>query len=97
MNPDQFERIEASEQADFMLGTTRFDHHRIIPGEIVHTIRADNTPILYIIRPDARYQNDPFFAESPFRRSAQTRTQQSNRTGTDKSVGGTTGTATAPE
>jgi tetratricopeptide (TPR) repeat protein len=68
MNSDRFERIEEFEQADLLLGTTRFDHHRIIPGEIVHTIRADSTPILYIIRPDPRYQNDPFFAESPFRR-----------------------------
>ena len=68
MNPDRFERIDKLEQADLILGTTRFDHHRLIPGEIVHTINADNTPLLYIIRPDESYTNDPFFSESPFRR-----------------------------
>lgn len=68
MNPNLFERTEAFEKADLILGTTRFDHHRIIPGEIVHTVLADKVPILYIIRPDAEYEDDPFFAESPFRR-----------------------------
>ena len=68
MDQDLFERIEVYENADLYLGTTRFDHHRLIPGEIVHTIQADGVPLLYIIRPDDRYRNDPFFSDSPFRR-----------------------------
>ncbi|MCZ6634743.1 MAG: tetratricopeptide repeat protein, partial [bacterium] len=51
--------------ADLYMGTTRFDFHRMVPGEVVHVVRAGGAPLLYIIRPDTSYQSDPFFAESP--------------------------------
>jgi len=68
MDQDLFERIEVYEKADLYLGTTRFDHHRLIPGEVIHTVRADDVPLLYIIRPDERYNQAPFFEDSAFRR-----------------------------
>lgn len=68
MDRELFERVEVYEDADLYLGTTRFDHHRLTPGEIVHTVLVDDTPVLYVIRPDSNYQDDPFFATSPFRR-----------------------------
>jgi tetratricopeptide (TPR) repeat protein len=54
------------ESADVYLGTTRYDRHRIVPGEILHIVTSANTPLLYIIRPDTSYQHDPFFTDSPF-------------------------------
>ena len=55
------------EAADIYLGVTRFDKHRIIPGEVVHIVRAQGAALLYIIRPDSTFQNDPLFAQSAFR------------------------------
>jgi tetratricopeptide (TPR) repeat protein len=54
------------ERADVYLGTTRYDGHRKVPGEILHVISSADTPLLYIIRPDTSYQHDPFFSDSPF-------------------------------
>ncbi|MCZ6635420.1 MAG: tetratricopeptide repeat protein [bacterium] len=56
-----------SEAADIYLGTTRFDQHRIIPGEVVHIVSAQGANLLYLIRPDSTFQNNPFFSESPYR------------------------------
>lgn len=53
------------EDADFYLGNTRYDLHKIIPGRVIHTIDAQGVPLLYVIQPDARYQSDPFFDGSP--------------------------------
>lgn len=68
MDTDLFERVEDYESADLYLGTTRFDDHRLTAGEVIHTIDVDETPVLYIIRPDERYKDDPLFAQSAFRR-----------------------------
>ncbi|MCZ6631983.1 MAG: tetratricopeptide repeat protein [bacterium] len=67
MNLNYFERIEEPDHADLYVATTRYDRHLLIPGEVVHIVRADNTPLLYIIRPDSTFQHDPFFSQSPFR------------------------------
>ncbi|MBT3601649.1 MAG: tetratricopeptide repeat protein, partial [Candidatus Latescibacteria bacterium] len=70
MDTTRFERVDVYEEADLYLGTTRFDYHRIAAGEVVHTVDVDSVPILYVIRPDDAYQNDPLFAGSAFRRMA---------------------------
>jgi len=67
MDPAHLVQVEPYETADLYIGSTRFDHHRLIPGEILHTVRADEVPLLYVIRPDRSYQHEPFFADSPFR------------------------------
>lgn len=54
------------EHGDIYIGVTRYDRHRKVPGEILHIIQTDNTPLLYLIRPDSTYQSDPFFAQSHF-------------------------------
>lgn len=54
------------ERADIYIGTTRYDRHRKVPGEILHVVQVDDTPLLYLIRPDTSYYSDPFFAESHF-------------------------------
>lgn len=54
------------EKSNVYLGTTRYDRHRKIPGEVLHIITSANTPLLYLIRPDTSYQHDPFFTDSPF-------------------------------
>jgi len=51
--------------ADFYLGNTRYDLHRIIPGKVIHTIEAQGVPLLYVIQPDDRFREDPFFDISP--------------------------------
>lgn len=51
-------------EADFYFSITRDDRHKMVPGEIVHTIERDGVALLYIIRPDSTYNNDPFFAKS---------------------------------
>jgi len=58
--------ITYAEKADVYLGTTRYDRHRKVPGEILHIIASSNTPLLYLIRPDTSYRHDSFFADSPF-------------------------------
>jgi tetratricopeptide (TPR) repeat protein len=68
MDITRFERVEVFDEADLYLGTTRFDDHRLTPGEVVHRVLVDGVPILYVIRPDLAYENDPLFADSPFRR-----------------------------
>ncbi len=68
MDTTRFERVEVFDEADLYLGTTRFDDHRLTPGEVVHQVLVDGVPILYVIRPDLAYENDPLFADSPIRR-----------------------------
>lgn len=66
LDETHFESTPHPEEADIYLGTTRYDRHRKVPGEILHIIESANTPLLYVIRPDTSYRQDPFFAESPF-------------------------------
>jgi len=66
LDSEHYEYVQPPESADFYLGITRFDRHRVVPGKILHIIRADNVPLLYILRPDSTYKNDPTFSESPF-------------------------------
>ena len=56
-----FEVVDPLEAADFYLGNTRYDHHRAISGEILHTISVGDVPLLYVIRPDSSYRGDSFF------------------------------------
>lgn len=70
MDTTRFERVEVYEEADLYLGTTRFDYHRVVAGEVVHTVDVDDVPVLYVIRPDETYHNDPLFTGSAFRRMA---------------------------
>ncbi|MDP6040770.1 MAG: tetratricopeptide repeat protein, partial [Candidatus Latescibacteria bacterium] len=58
--------VRPEENPDYYLGTTRYDRHRIIPGKIIHTVEVESVPLLYVIRPDSTFQNDPFF-QSAFR------------------------------
>jgi tetratricopeptide (TPR) repeat protein len=64
LNPDRYTFTDIPVDADSYLSITRDDRHRMVPGEIVHTIERDGVAMLYIIRPDSTYNNDPFFAES---------------------------------
>ncbi|MDA0709177.1 MAG: tetratricopeptide repeat protein [bacterium] len=68
MDTSRFEREEVYERADLYLGTTRFGLHTLVPGEVVHTVRADDVPLLYVVRPDTHFESDPLFANSPFRK-----------------------------
>lgn len=67
IDPVHFEFVQPGDPADFYLGTTRFDRHCIIPGEVLHIVRAKTVPLLFVIRPDTLYQRNPMFAQSAFR------------------------------
>ncbi|MDA0709421.1 MAG: tetratricopeptide repeat protein [bacterium] len=67
LNPDRYTFTDIPVEADFYLSTTRDDRHRMVPGEIVHTIKRDDVALLYIVRPDSTYDQDPFFADSEAR------------------------------
>ena len=56
-----FIEIPEPKEMDLYLSVTRADWHRLVPGEIIHTINVDEVPLLYIIKPDSTYQSDPFF------------------------------------
>jgi len=53
--------------ADLYLGNTRYEHHRLVPGEIVHILKTMDTEILYIIRPDTSFKYEEFFTLPTFR------------------------------
>ena len=59
--------VDLPEQADVHLSTIWEDRHKLIPGEILHIIRIGRTDLLYILRPDGQYANDPFFTQSPYK------------------------------
>lgn len=59
------------EDADFYLGNTRYDLHRMVPGNVIHTIDAQGVPLLYIIQPDTLLRADPFFDVSPMMHNRQ--------------------------
>jgi tetratricopeptide (TPR) repeat protein len=58
--------VDYWQEPDFYIGNTRYDHHKIIPGEILHTIRGGETDLLYIVRPDDAYSHLPFFTDSEY-------------------------------
>jgi Flp pilus assembly protein TadD len=64
LDPDRYNFTDIPVDADFYLSITRDDRHRMVPGEIVHTVERDGVGLLYIIRPDSSYNDDPFFAKS---------------------------------
>jgi tetratricopeptide (TPR) repeat protein len=66
LNTKRSEFVRPEENPDYYLGTTRYDRHRIIPGKIIHKVEVKSVPLLYVIRPDSTFQNDPFF-QSVFR------------------------------
>lgn len=61
LNPNRFVYEENPFHADIYLITTHLNQHQAIPGKILHQIEAQGVPILYILRPDATYQQDPLF------------------------------------
>ena len=63
-----FAEVPRSNAMDLYLSTTRANGHRMVPGEVVHTVDVDGVPLLYIIRPDTTFQHDPFFT-NPFNRN----------------------------
>jgi hypothetical protein len=63
---DRYEMPRLPDEAEYYLGTTRFDECKVIPGRIAHTVKVDGAPIMYVIQPDSSYNDDPFF-DSPFR------------------------------
>ncbi len=64
LDPRGFEYVENPFQADLYLITTRLEGHTVLPGEIIHTVRTQGAPLLYVIRPDSSYRGDPFFSGS---------------------------------
>jgi Tfp pilus assembly protein PilF len=67
LDSNLFEWVHLSEDADYYLAITRYDRHKLIPGEILHTVEADGAPLLCVIRPDTRYAKDPFFYYAPYK------------------------------
>ncbi|MDA0711722.1 MAG: tetratricopeptide repeat protein, partial [bacterium] len=67
LDSEQFEWIHVSEDADYFLAGTRYDRHKLIPGEILHTVDADGVPLLYVIRPDQKETANPFFYHAPYK------------------------------
>ena len=67
LNTDLFEWVHLAEDADYYLAITRYDRHKLIPGEILHTVKADGAPLLYVIRPDTSFAKDPFFYYAPYK------------------------------
>lgn len=62
LDADTFELTTDPWTADYIFVTTRYDHHRVIPGEVLHIIKAQEVPLLYIIRPDKSFSSDALFA-----------------------------------
>ena len=64
LDADRFEMVENPWTADYLLVSTRYDHHRVIPGEVKHIVKAHAVPLLYIMRPDETFKQDPLFSDS---------------------------------
>ena len=62
----RFEFTQKVHEADYYLGNTWFEYHRIVPGEVLHVVRAMGAPLLYVIRPDRTFRNNPLFLGSAF-------------------------------
>jgi len=67
LDTDDFEWVHLAENADYYLAITRYDRHKLIAGEILHSVKADGVPLLYVIRPDTSYANEPFFINAPYK------------------------------
>ena len=63
-HPDRFELVEDPWKADLYLVTIGRERHTVVPGEIIHTIEARGASLLYIIRPDSSYRDNPIFSGS---------------------------------
>ncbi len=63
LNKERYVFEPVPEHIDLYLSTTRDDRHKLIPGEILHTVQRDRVPLFYIIRPDSSYNTDPFFID----------------------------------
>lgn len=61
LDPDRFVYVKNPWDADFYLVPTYGNAHRLVPGEVLHVIRARDVPFLYVIRPDSTYKDDPLF------------------------------------
>jgi hypothetical protein len=46
-----FEVVSKPEDADIVMSTTRHQCHTTVEGEVLHTVRRKNVPILYVISP----------------------------------------------
>ena len=65
---DRFELVSDPWAADFYLVSTAIDRHRVVPGDVLHVVRADGVPLLYVLRPNALRRNDSLFVgESTYR------------------------------
>ena len=67
LNKERYVLNPVPEHIDLYLSTTRDDRHKLIPGEILHTVQRDRVPLFYIIRPDSSYNTDPFFINQAIR------------------------------
>lgn len=69
LNPSKFEYVGVPTQADLYLITTQHEGHRAVPGEVLHQVEADGVPILYVIRPDETFRDEPLFSKirNPYR------------------------------
>ena len=67
LNKERYVFEPVPEYIDLYLSTTRDDRHKLIPGEILHTVQRDQVPLFYIIRPDSSYNTDPFFINQAIR------------------------------
>lgn len=66
LESDDHVAVYAWEDPDVYMGTTRYGDHRAVPGEILHRVKAGAAELLYIVRPDSGYSDDPFFQTDPF-------------------------------
>jgi len=64
LDHNRFTHVQNPFEADIYLISTHQEQHRAVPGEVLHIIKAHNTPLLYIIRPDTTYAHQPLFANS---------------------------------
>jgi tetratricopeptide (TPR) repeat protein len=65
--PEKLQLVDFRSSPDFYVGSTRYDEHRVIPGEVLHIIRAGrDAELAYVVRPDDSYVNEPFFTNSTF-------------------------------
>ncbi|MCZ6635722.1 MAG: tetratricopeptide repeat protein [bacterium] len=64
LDPDRFAYVRNPWEADFYLVPTYGNTHRLVPGEVLHVVQARGVPLLYVIRPDSSYGDDPLFDPS---------------------------------
>ncbi|MDP6037963.1 MAG: tetratricopeptide repeat protein [Candidatus Latescibacteria bacterium] len=67
---DRFELVSHPWAADFYLVSTALDRHRVVPGDVLHVVRANEVPLLYVLRPNALRRNDSLFVGESIHRLA---------------------------